>query len=103
MLEQITSEVRSVTIESDMPEQFARDLIRFKTDGTAWVGNDGSFRYSNKQKRWKNVLYRCGYCTYFTTRKSDMGRHLKGGCPVERKREKKQKSEEEMKERHREA
>jgi hypothetical protein len=102
MLEQITSEVRSVSLESDMLEQRRRDLIRFKIeknawDGIAWVGDDGSFRYSNEKRRWKNVIYKCGYCTYFTARKIDIGRHLKRGCPVERKLEKKQK-----KERHRE-
>jgi len=45
----------------------------------------------------------CEDCGYHTTHKTNINKHLKKGCPVKRKLEAKQKSEEEIKERHRKA
>ena len=40
------------------------------------------------------VEHRCEDCDYHTTHKSHMNKHLKKGCPVKRKLEEKEKSEE---------
>ena len=49
------------------------------------------------------VEHRCEYCDYPYTHRTNIKKQLKKGCPVKRKLEKKQKSEDEMKKRHCEA